>query len=149
MNSQLQFEIKDLRAQNLQGLLSGIAGIMTALIVASILPSLLVQFVYTDQAALMTGTPPFWLQNGSMIVFGLSVLYILYVAVATSMRSRKIAMLKQQLAMIQTNETFSPSELAAQEKELAQLEKMVDEALADGKKTTKSKTKARGRSAKK
>jgi uncharacterized protein YfkK (UPF0435 family) len=129
--------------------LSGIAGIMTALIVASILPSLLVQFVYTDQAALMTGTPPFWLQNGSMIVFGLSVLYILYVAVATSMRSRKIAMLKQQLAMIQTNETFSPSELAAQEKELAQLEKMVDEALADGKKTTKPKTKARGRSAKK
>ena len=149
MNSQLQFEINDLRTQNLQGLLSGITGIMTALIVASILPSLLVQFVYTDQAALMTGTPPFWLQNGSMIVFGLSVLYILYIAVATSMRSRKIAMLKQQLSMIQTNETFSSGELAAQEKELAQLEKMVDDALADGKKTTKSKTKARGRSAKK
>lgn len=149
MNSHLHFEIKELRAQNVQALLGSIGTIMTALIVASMLPTLLVQFVYTDQTALMSGETPFWLQNGSMIIFGIGVLYFVYVAVTNYMRSRQIAVLKQQMTMMGGNESFSKSELAAQEKELAALEKMVDEALEDGKKPSKTVRKSRGRSAKK
>jgi len=148
MNSHLHFEIKELRAQNVQALLSSIGTIMAALIVASMLPTLLVQFVYTDQTALMSGETPFWLQNGSMIIFGIGVLYFVYVAVTNYMRSRKIAMLKQQMTMMNGDASFSKSELAAQEKELAALEKMVDEALEDSKKPSKSARKVR-RSAKK
>lgn len=147
MNSTLQFEINELRQQNIQQLLAAIGLILTSLIVASLLPNLLLQYVYTDQAALMSGTPPFWLQNGSMIVFGVGVIYFLYVAIVTFMNSRKIAMLKQQLSMVAPQATFSHSELAAQEKELAALEKMVDEALETDKKTKKSVR--RGRPAKK
>ncbi len=149
MNSQLQFEINDLRQQNIQHLLESVGVIMTALIVASLLPTLLLQFVYTDQAALMGGQTPFWLQNGSMIIFGLGVLYFVFVAVTTFTRSRKIVMLKQQMSMVGTDASFSGAEMIAQEKELAALEKMVDAALQDGKKTVKSPRKGRGRPAKK
>ncbi len=149
MNSQLQFEINDLRQQNIQHLLESVGVIMTALIVASLLPTLLLQFVYTDQAALMGGQTPFWLQNGSMIIFGLGVLYFMFVAVTTFTRSRKIAMLKQQMSMVGVDVALSSAEMVAQEKELAALEKMVDAALLDGKKTVKSPRKGRGRPAKK
>lgn len=142
MNSQLQFEISDLRQTNLQYLLGAIGVMITALVVASILPTLLMQFVYTDQAALMSGEPPFLLQNGSMIVFVFGVLYFVYVAIMTVMRSRKIVMLKQQLTMVGPEANFSSAELAAQQKELESLEKMVDEALADGKKKSKTSTKS-------
>lgn len=148
MNTQLQFEINELRQQNLQHLLESVGVIMAALIIASLLPSLLIQFVYTDQAALMSGKPPFWLQNGSMIVFGLGVLYFVFVLVANALRSRTIGMLKRQLAMIGAEANLSASDLASQEKELASLEKMVDEALAADKQAEKS-TKKRTRTAKK
>jgi hypothetical protein len=137
MKSQLKFEIMDLRQQNVQHLLEAVAAIMASLVVASLLPSLLVQFVYTDQAALMSGQTPFWLQNGSMIIFGLGMLYALAVAVTTITRSRRIGMLKRQLAMIAAEPAFSDDEVAAQEKELAELEKMVDEALAESPKDKK------------
>lgn len=149
MNSQLQFEINDLRQQNIQHLLESVGVIMTALIVASLLPTLLLQFVYTDQAALMGGQTPFWLQNGSMIIFGIGVLYFVFVAVTTFTRSRKITMLKQQMSMVGADVALSSVEVIAQEKELAALEKMVDAALQDGKKTVKSPRRGRGRPAKK
>lgn len=141
MNSQLQFEINDLRQQSIQHLLEAVGVFMTALIMASLLPSILLQYVYTDQAALMGGETPFWLQNGPQIIFYGGVLYFVFVAITTAMRSRKIGMLKQQLAMIGADANFSKDELAAQEKELASLEKMVDEALKDDKKPKKSTTK--------
>lgn len=149
MNSQLQFEISELRQQSIQSLLGGIGLIMASLVIASLLPTLLVQYVYTDQAALMGGETPFWLQNGSMIVFGIGVLYFFYVLAMASMNSRKIAMLKQQLAMVGSEANFSRKELAAQEKELASLEKMVDEALDSSAKVAKSPRRGRGRPAKK
>ncbi|MBP7875859.1 hypothetical protein KA012_02590 [Candidatus Woesebacteria bacterium] len=149
MNSQLKFEINDLRQQNIQHLLESVGVIMTALIVASLLPTLLLQFVYTDQAALMGGQTPFWLQNGSMIIFGIGVLYFVFVAVTTFTRSRKITMLKQQMSMVGADVALSSVEVIAQEKELAALEKMVDAALQDGKKTVKSPRRGRGRPAKK
>jgi len=105
--------------------------------------------VYTDQTALMSGKTPFWLQNGSMIVFGLGVLYFVYVAITTAMRSRKIGMLKQQLAMVGAEPSFSKAEIAAQEKELASLEKMVDEALKEDKKPAQSSKKTKTKTAKK
>lgn len=149
MNSQLQFEINELRQTNMQYLLGSIGVMITALVVASILPTLLMQFIYTDQAALMAGEPPFLLQNGSMIVFVLGVLYFLYVALMTMMRSRKIVVLKQQLAMVGSTANFSNAELEAQQKELASLEKMVDDALAEDKKSKKSSAKSKKSSAKK
>lgn len=149
MNSQLYQEISDLRQQNLQQLLTAIGVIMSGLIIASILPTLLLQFVYTDQAALMGGETPFWLQNGSLIIFSLSVLYFIYTIVMTVGRSRKIAMLKQQLAMVGAGATFSDDEVKQQEKELAALEKMVDEALEENKKPARSTRKPRSRSSKK
>lgn len=149
MNSQLKFEIKELRQQNIQNLLGAIGLIMTSLIVASLLPQLLLQYVYTDQAALMGGKAPFWLENGSMVIFILGVLYFLYTAFVTIMNSRKIAMLKNQMAMIGDDGSFSSSEVAAQEKELAALERMVDEALDEGKKPAKSARKKTSRSSRK
>lgn len=148
MNSSLQFEISDLRQQNIQRLLETVGVILAAFIIASLLPNILLQYVYTDQAALMTGTPPFWLQNGSMVILGFGVLYFLYSAIMVFSGSRKIAVLKQQLSMVGASATFSPKELAAQEKELAELEKMVDEALETDKKSTK-KSSTRSKKAKK
>lgn len=149
MNSQLQFEINEMRQQSIQSLLGGIGVIMASLVIASLLPTLLVQFVYTDQAALMGGETPFWLQNGSMIVFGVGVLYFFYVLAMSSMNSRRIAMLKQQLTMVGGEAHFSSKELAAQEKELASLEKMVDKALDTPAKAAQSPRRGRGRPAKK
>ena len=151
MRSQLKFEIADLRQQNVQHLLESVLAIMSSLVIASLLPSLLVQYVYTDQAALMSGQTPFWLQNGPMIIFGLGILYALVTALQTIMRSRRIGMLKRQLAMIAAEPAFSDDEVAAQEKELAELERMVDEALdSDSAEKTEKKTvsKRRGRVAK-
>jgi hypothetical protein len=144
MRSQLKFDIVDLRQQNIQHLLEAVTMIMASLVVASLLPSLLVQFVYTDQAALMSGETPFWLQNGPMIIFGLGILYAVVTAIMTIMRSRKIGVLKRQLAMVAAEPAFSDDEVAAQEKELAELERMVDEALDDSKdKKSKSKPKSK------
>lgn len=146
MNSQLQFQISELRASNLQLLLASISVFIASLIAASLLPSLLVQYVYTDQTQLMTQTP-FWLQNGPLIIFGLAVLYFVYAMVVVFMRNRKIGQLKQQLAMTYATPEFSDAEVAQQQAELAKLEKMVDDALGEtsapkkAKKTTKSKRK--------
>lgn len=139
MNSQLQFQIEDLRHSNVQQLIASVSVFIASLIAASLLPSLLMEYVYKDQAQFMTETP-FWLQNGPLVFFGIAILYFLYVIVIVMMQSRKIAVLKQQLAMTYAAPQFSDQELAEQQAELAKLEKMVDEALDESapKKSKKS-----------
>lgn len=124
----LKFQIKDLRQQNIQDALQAISVILASLVVASLLPTLLITYVYTDQAALMTETP-FWIQNGPLVVFAVGIAYFLYMVVANVLRGRKIAQLRQQLLMTYDTSHLSDTELAAQQAELNKLEKMVDSAL--------------------
>jgi len=143
----LKFQIKDLRQQNIQDALQSIGLILASLVVASLLPTLLVTYVYTDQAALMTETP-FWVQNGPLIVFGIGIAYFLYAVVANVMRDRKIAALKQQLLMSYAAPNLTEAELSAQQEELDKLEKVVDSALsksARGRKTTRKTTARRSK----
>lgn len=138
MNSQLQFQITDLRQQNLQTLLESVSVFIASLIAASLLPSLLMQYVYKDQSAFMTEAP-FWVQNGPLIIFGVGLLYFVYAVVVVLMRSKKINQLKQQLLMTYSQPSFSDAEISEQQAELAKLEKMVDEALQQSTPAAKSK----------
>lgn len=124
----LKFQIKDLRQQNIQEAIQSIALILASLVVASLLPTLLVTYVYTDQAALMTETP-FWVQNGPLVVFGIGIAYFLYAVVTNVMRGRRIMQLKQQLLM-SYDSSMSSAEMEEQQAELNKLEKMVDSALS-------------------
>lgn len=131
----LKFQIKDMRQQNVQDAIQSIAVILAALVIASLLPTLLVTYVYTDQAALMTETP-FWIQNGPLVVFGLGIAYFLYVIVANFLRNHKIAQLKQQLLM-SFGGHLSEGELVEQQAELNKLEKAVDSALSRSSSSTR------------
>jgi hypothetical protein len=136
MNSHLQYQVSELRMQNVQTLLETISVFIAALISASLLPSLLMEYVYKDQAALMTQAP-FWVQNGPLVIFGLSMLFFVYSMVQIFLKSRKIAGFKKQLAMTYNAPSFSNDEMAAQQAELEKLEKMVDEALKESQPTKK------------
>lgn len=124
----VKFQIKDLRQQNIQDAIMSIAVVLASLVVASLLPTLLVTYVYTDQAALMTETP-FWVQNGPLVVFGVAIAYFLYVVATNIMRGRRIMQLKQQLLM-SYDSSMSATEMEEQQAELNKLEKMVDSALS-------------------
>lgn len=145
MSSQLHFQITELRMQNIQRLLESIGLFFASLIVASLLPTLLITYVYTDQTQFLTQEPPFWVQSGPLVIFGVGVAYFVYVVLTILMRGRKIDELKQQLMMSDAAPRLSHVELAQQQAELDKLEKMVDDALSKSAPAKPKKTKKKSR----
>lgn len=146
--SSLQFKIAQLRSKNQQTLFEAILILMMALFTSAILPSLLIKYVYAGQALL---TAPPLLDYVPTTAFVVSLLFFAYALIANFTRERQIKILAKELEEYQFSESAPMSE-----KELQELENIVDAALADStkktnkaKKTTKSASKSTKKTSKK
>lgn len=124
MLSFTQYKIQQLRMTNQQKLLEGILALFTAIFITALLPSLLLQYLYADQ--MLTEAPPL-LEFLPVVTFAAGVLYLLYVIFGNMMRSQEIGRLEREMMM---TEGESSMDTMATDKELQELESLVDEALA-------------------
>lgn len=141
--SHTQFQIQQLRSLNQQKLLEAIVVLFTAIFVTALLPSLLLEYLYTDQV--LTEAPPL-LRYLPLACFALGILYDVYVFASNMSRSNKIAELERSMMMSE-----SPvMDDVADDEELKELEALVDQAIADQSKKPKTTRSAkRGTSKKK
>jgi uncharacterized membrane protein len=108
-DTNLQFQIAQLRQKNQTKALESIAVFLLALFVTAILPSLLIQYVYAGQQLF---EQPMVLELIPVISFAIAVAYFIYAAVANWRRESKAARLEREMLGTSTN-TASVSELKA------------------------------------
>ncbi|MDQ5951787.1 MAG: hypothetical protein QG639_1068 [Patescibacteria group bacterium] len=130
MSSHTQFQIQQLRALNQQRLLEAIVVLFTAIFVTALLPSLLLEYLYADQV--LTEAPPL-LKYLPVVVFSIGILYDVYVFATNMSRSNKIKQLENSMMMSETS-----MDVSTDDEELKELEALVDQAIADQTKKTKT-----------
>lgn len=140
----VSFQIKQLRAKNAQTLLEIIVVLLACVFVTIFLPQILFKFIYANQQ--LTEEPALlgWIPTLS---FAVGLIFTVYGLLTNLMRERKITQLSSELMTLAGNMN-SPAMTPG---ELAELEKVVDDALnqAAAAPTTTTKQKRRGRPAKK
>ena len=144
--SYTQFQIQMLRAHNVQKVQEAVMVTLFSLFSLMILPQLIITY-FLGEAAYMQ--PPAYLQQIPYYAYGFSALYMPYVVVGNLRRAAQIKSLMQELEVQEAfSDDTSPAVAAA---ELEELEKMVDEALADSSASerTAAKSAKRAREAKK
>lgn len=143
MPTNTQFQIQELRSVNQQKLLEAIVVLFTAIFITALLPSLLLEYLYADQV--LTEAPPL-LKYLPVVVFSVGILYVVYVFASNMTRSNKIAQLENSLLMSGS----ASMDITSDDEELKELEALVDQAIADQSKKTKTTRSAkRGTSKKK
>lgn len=131
--SYVQFQIKNLQAENAQRTLEAIMVTFIATLSMIVLPQLLLQYVYATEQLLAVPKP---VELIPVIAYVIALAYSIFAIVTNMTRSKKIAQLKQDLSFLVGSETDMGS--AVDEAELKELEKMVDEAI--GTQTAKKST---------
>ncbi len=125
--------INDLRAKNSQTLLEAITITIVALVINSMLPLILVKYVYANKQLLQA--PPIF-DYIAVVSFAVTVLYFLYAFLSNFKREREIFRLMNELDLSEVDELLS-------DEELKELENIVDEALNKSKKTKTTKKSTR------
>ncbi len=127
----LQFRISQLRVRNQQVVIEGIMVLIAALFVSALLPSLLVRYVYATQN--LTAEPAL-LGAIPTAAFAIGMLYFLYAMVMVLVRERRAKVLERELEALMP----AMANTSLPEAELAELESIVDKALAQksGRKST-------------
>ncbi len=126
-------KIQNLRAKNSQTLLEAITITIVALVINSMLPLILVKYVYAGKQLLQA--PPIF-DYIAVTSFAVTIIYFLYAFVANFKREKEIAKLMEELELGDVDELLT-------DEELKELENIVDEALnkkATKKKAAKTKT---------
>lgn len=131
--SHTQFQIQQLRAVNQQRLLEAIVVLFTAIFITALLPSLLLEYLYADQV--LTEAPPL-LKYLPVVAFAAGILYDVFVFASNMARSNKIKQLENGMMMSDT--TMESMDVATDDEELKELEALVDQAIADQSKKTKT-----------
>ncbi|NCN06404.1 MAG: hypothetical protein GW946_00995 [Candidatus Pacebacteria bacterium] len=136
MNTQtLQFKIENLRATTIQRTLEGLFTVVASLFVTALLPSLLIKYFYANAQLF---EQPKLLEYIPVATFAISGAYIVFVIVGNFSRGAKIRQAESELAL---SESMTANDLGTTQEELAELEKIVDNALAKPNKSKRSNTK--------
>lgn len=149
MNYLTEFQIQQLRTKNLTAAVESIAVILGAVITNTLVPQLLLKYVY-DPTVLLEAPPIF--EYLPLVTYSLGLLYVLYSLGGNFVRNRKIRTLEQELMLTggsccsDGNCCHDDEEIT--EEELKELERIVDEALKPEKKTAKKKTASKTKKAK-
>lgn len=134
--SYVQFQIKSLRAQNMQRVMEAIMVTFIATLTMIVLPQFLIQYVYASSQLLAVPKP---VEYTPIVCFAVAVAYTIYAVVTNMGRAKKIKQLEQDLAFAAGTE--ADMSMGVDEAELKELEKMVDEAISKpAKKTTRKST---------
>jgi len=129
MNNQaLQFKIQNLRSTTMQRTTEGLFVVVASLFVTALLPSLLIKYFYANAQLF---EQPKLLEYIPVATFVISVAYIVFVIFGNMTRGAKIRQAETELAI--ANSLVS-NDLGTTQEELAELEKIVDNALAKPKK---------------
>lgn len=134
----LQFRISQLRVKNQQVVIEGIMVLIAALFVSALLPSLMVRYVYASQN--LTAEPAL-LGAIPTAAFVIGMLYFFYSMVMVMMREKKAMLLEKEMTAMMP----ALANTSLPEAELAELESIVDKALAQkgGKKSTVKRARAK------
>jgi len=125
--NELQLKIQDLRAKSAQVLLEAITVTIVTLVINSMLPLLLIKYVYANKQ-LLTAPPIFNYIN--VLSFLITVSYFIYAFVSNFGREKQIKTMMAELDYDALDEQLS-------ETELKELENIVDQALTKAKPKTK------------
>ena len=116
-----KFQIQYLRQKNLQALMEALAVMIGAIFIAILLPQVLVRFVYANQQLV---AEPLLLQYIPVVALALGILQILITFIGNFFRERQMIKLERTLV-----QEVNQSTTSIDEKELKELEIMVDSAL--------------------
>lgn len=133
MHSYIKFQIKDLRAQNLQKVMEVTMVLLAALFTTVLLPSLLVRYVYS-QAQLLE--QPVLLELIPLLTFVVGIAYLIYVIAGNFRRGREIKALQLRMAEFGGFADDAANEMIDQS-ELDELEKIVEKAMSEVERTEK------------
>lgn len=140
--SYTQFKISALRAHNVQKVNEAVMVNVAALFSLMVLPQLLITLVLGETAYLQ---PPAYLSQIPFFAYGFAMVYTAYVVIGNLRRATQIKTLMQELEVQQAfSDDATPAVAAA---ELEQLERMVDEALAESAPADKPKAARKTKSA--
>lgn len=151
MNYLTEFQIQQLRTKNLTAAVEAIVVVLGAVIANSLIPQLLLKYVY-DPTVLLEAPPVF--EYLPLVTYTLGLLYVLYVLFTNFTRNRRIRTLEQELMLTGggccSDGSCCHDDEEITEEELKELERIVDEALKPEKKSAaKSKKSAKSKTTKK
>ncbi|MDA1079307.1 MAG: hypothetical protein O2840_01295 [bacterium] len=129
----------------MQRTMEGLFTVVASLFVTALLPSLLIKYFYANAQLF---EQPKLLEYIPVATFAISAVYIVFVIFGNIVRGSKIRQAEAELAIA---DSISSNDMGTTQEELAELEKIVDSALAKPKKSTRAsatKTTARKKSAK-
>jgi hypothetical protein len=154
MNYLSEFKIQQLRTKNLTLAVESISVVLGAVIANMLVPQLLIKYVYTDTSALLEAPAIFSLLP--LVTYSIALAFIVFALVTNFMRSRKANVLEQELMLMddccgsEGSCCNDSDEEEISDKELQELERIVDEALKPSKKkSTKTASKSKKKSVKK
>ena len=138
MNHITQNKIENLRSKSLFSSMNAISVFIGAVIANMIAPQLLLKYVY--DANTLTEAPPIF-EYLPLVTYSLAMVYFVFAVVTNYMRERKISLLEKELSIASMpgccggdccngdDSCCSNEDAMVSEAELAELEKIVDEAL--------------------
>jgi len=144
MNYLSEFKIQQLRTKNIAAAVESIAVVVGAVVANMLVPQLLLKYVYTDTSQLLEAPPIF--TYFPLVTYSLALAYFIYAMVGNFLRCRKANVLEQELYLTGGNYgdnccgNCGSDEEEITDDELKELEKIVDEALKPGKKSTSKAT---------
>jgi len=142
-NYQTEFTIQQLRTKNLVKAVESLSVFVAAVIANMLIPQLLIKYIY-DPTKLVVAPPIF--EYLPLFTYGLALLYFIFAMVGNFLRERNAKIMEKELSLSfgctdgHYNGSCCDSDNdkdEISEKELKELEKIVDEALKPTKKTVK------------
>ena len=134
-NKALQFKIQNLRSASIQHTMEGLFVVVSSLFVTALLPSLLIKYLYANAQLF---EQPKLLEYIPVVTFAISVAYIVFVIFGNITRGAKIRQAEAELAIASS---LVASDMGTTQEELAELEKIVDSALAKPRKVARTSAK--------
>ena len=128
----LQFKIQNLRTASIQRTMEGLFTVVASLFITALLHSLLIKYLYANAQLF---EQPKLLEYIPVAAFVISVAYIVLVIFGNITRGAKIRQAEAELAIA---DSLVAKDLGTTQEELAELEKIVDKALAKPKKATRT-----------
>ncbi|NCO12379.1 MAG: hypothetical protein COZ34_04355 [Candidatus Pacebacteria bacterium CG_4_10_14_3_um_filter_34_15] len=137
MSHQNGFAVQQLRTQNLVKGVESLSGFVAAVVANMLIPQLLIKYVY-DPTTLTVAPPVF--EYLPLVTYGLALLYFVFAMVGNFRRERSARTMQKEMSLSSCCTDGSCADCKDEEiseKELKELEKIVDQALKPTKKATK------------
>ncbi|MBU0974616.1 hypothetical protein KKD03_02860 [Patescibacteria group bacterium] len=137
MSYQTEFAIQQLRTQNLVKGVESLSGFVAAVVANMLIPQLLIKYVYDPTT--LTVAPPIF-EYLPLVTYGLALLYFVFAMAGNFIREKSARTMQKEASLLpccSDRSCVDCTDDEISEKELKELEKIVDNALKPTKKATR------------